>query len=364
MIRVGIIGASPERSWAALAHVPALKALSDYKITAISTTRKETANAAARAYGAALAFDKHEELVAHPEVDLVVVCVKVPHHFSLVLAALDAGKHVYCEWPLGVNLEEAITMTERAEMAGVRTAVGLQARSSPTITYVKDLIRGGYVGGVLSTTLVGTGMRWGAELSQHNAYLANKANGATMLSIPFGHTVDAMCLCLGEFASLNATLAVRRKTATVVETGEVVQVTSDDQVAVSGILTSGAVASIHYRGGTVRGHNLLWEIVGTEGELHLTSESGNAQMFPLSLSGARAGDKALKPLSLPPEYTAGVVGLPTVVATVACAYRLFANDIRTGSKSIPDFADAVVRHRMLATIEKAAQTGERQKLSD
>src|SRR5438093_3650777 len=88
-IRVGIIGANPDRGWASQAHIPALKSLSeDFEITALSTTRRESAEAAAKLYGVPLAFDNHQDLVNSAAVDVVAVTVKVPHHVELATAAL------------------------------------------------------------------------------------------------------------------------------------------------------------------------------------------------------------------------------------------------------------------------------------
>src|SRR5213080_101167 len=75
-IRVGIIGANPDRGWAAQAHIPALTSLSDdFEITALSTTRRESANAAAKRFGVPAAFDNHQELLNSPAVDAVAVTV-------------------------------------------------------------------------------------------------------------------------------------------------------------------------------------------------------------------------------------------------------------------------------------------------
>src|SRR5213592_4614426 len=104
-IRVGIIGANPDRGWAVQAHIPALKSLADdFEITALSTTRRESADAAGTLFGVSAAFDNHYELVNSPNVDVVAVTVKVLYHLELATAALDAGKAVYCEWPLSNGL--------------------------------------------------------------------------------------------------------------------------------------------------------------------------------------------------------------------------------------------------------------------
>src|SRR5438477_8136927 len=176
-IRVGIIGANPERGWAAQAHIPALKSLSDdFEITALSTSRRASADAAGELFGVPRAFDNHQDLVTSDAVDVVAVTVKVPHHLELATAALRAGKAVYCEWPLGNGLHEAETLAALAKQHGVLAVAGLQARSAPAVAYVRDLVEHGYVGEILSTTLVGSGMGWGPTVEPFNAYLNDRKN--------------------------------------------------------------------------------------------------------------------------------------------------------------------------------------------
>src|SRR2546421_6195272 len=144
-IRVGIIGANPDRGWASQAHIPALKSLSDdFEITALSTSRRESAEAAKKLFGVSAAFDNHRDLVSSATVDVVAITVKVPHHLELATAALEAGKAVYCEWPLGTGLKEAETLAALAKQKGVLAVAGLQARSAPAVAYVRDLIKQGY----------------------------------------------------------------------------------------------------------------------------------------------------------------------------------------------------------------------------
>src|SRR3954452_25102040 len=245
-IRVGIIGANPDRGWAAQAHIPALASLADdFEITALSTSRRESADAARKRFGVPTAFDNHHDLVNSPDVDVVAVTVKVPQHLELATAALDAGKAVYCEWPLGNGLKEAETLAALAKRQGVLAVAGLQARSAPPVAYVRELIAEGYVGDVLSTTLIGSGMGWGPAVEAYNAYLNDKANGATLLSIALGHAADALCHCLGEVRQLTATMTARRTTFEVAGTGESRPTTAEDQVAVTGLLEGGAAFAIH-----------------------------------------------------------------------------------------------------------------------
>ncbi len=224
---VGIIGVSPVRGWAATAHIPALRALPDYEIVALSAHTAESARAAGQVFGVSAVFSDHKQLVTQPAVDVVAITVKVPHHGELVSAALAAGKAVYCEWPLGRDLDDARAMAALAAKNGVRTMVGLQARQAPAIEFVQQLLRDRYVGEVLSTTMVGVSIA-GDALVQPNAYMLDKTNGANLLTVPFGHSLDILSYVLGEFADLSAVSDVRRPLITIEETGEQIVKTAAD----------------------------------------------------------------------------------------------------------------------------------------
>src|SRR5437667_318514 len=206
---VGIIGVSPVRGWATTAHIPALRALPSYEIRALSAHSAESARAAGEAFKVSAVFSNHEQLVTQPDIDVVAVTVKVPHHRELVSAALAAGKAVYCEWPLGRDLDEARGMAALAAKQRVRTVVGLQARQAPAIEFVQELLRDGYVGEVLSTTMVGISVP-GDVVVKPNAYMLDKANGANLLTIALGHSLDTLNYLLGEFDDLWAVSDLRR----------------------------------------------------------------------------------------------------------------------------------------------------------
>src|SRR5215211_7804745 len=147
---VGIIGVSPARGWATTAHIPALRALPNYEVRALSAHSAPSARAVGEAFGVSATFSDNEQLVTQSDIDVVAVTVKVPHHRELVSAALAAGKAVYCEWPLGRDLDDARAMAALAAEQRVRTVVGLQARQAPAIERVQQLLSDGYIGEVRS----------------------------------------------------------------------------------------------------------------------------------------------------------------------------------------------------------------------
>ncbi len=360
---VGIIGVSPVRGWAATAHIPALRALPNYEIRALSAHSAESARAAGEVFGVSAVFSDREQMVTQPGIDVVAVTVKVPHHRELVSAALAAGKAVYCEWPLGRDLDDARAMAALAAGQGVRTAVGLQARQAPAVEFVQQLLREGYVGEVLSTTMVGLSVP-GDMVGQPNAYMLDKANGANVLTIAAGHSLDTLNHVLGEFADLSAVAELRRPLITIEETGEQIVKTAADQIAVIGTLTSGATASIHIREAVAGGTGFLWEINGTSGTLRITADAAYPEIYPLTIAGAHGRNEPAElaaPAALTQKWPALTSLDRTPAYNVGRTYAAFAADIGDGTHTVPDFADAVRRHEVIAAIERAAASGERVK---
>ena len=205
-VRLGLIGASVRGTWSARAHLPALRASAEVELTAVCTTRADSAEAARQAWGARLAFDDYRRMVASPEIDAVAVVVRVPSHYAPTKAALEAGKHVYCEWPLGRTTAEAVELAALAKARGLVTAVGLQARVNPAIMHMKELVEAGFVGEVMAIHV--SLMREGVLSRPSNrTWQRDAALGANTLTIANGHTVDAMRFVAGDFARLSAVVA-------------------------------------------------------------------------------------------------------------------------------------------------------------
>jgi predicted dehydrogenase len=354
VIRVGIIGLNPQRGWAIDAHVPALRELSGYRLTALCTSRIESARAAATQLGIEHYFADPQELAQCDDVDLVVVTVKVPEHGRLVRAALDAGKHVYCEWPLAMDLAEARELAQLADQKGVRHVIGLQSREAPVIRYLRHLLADGYIGQLRSSSVIASGMAWGPYIDHGNAYILDQRHAVTMKTVPFGHFIDTFVHCLGEFSQLSADEANFYTQATVVDTGEVRPKTSSDQLLVQGRLRNGASASIHYRGSVSRASNFHWEINGSDGDLLLTSGMGQMQLADITLQGGRGQDQGLQPLAVPAVFQRP--GMPSgYAANVYGVYAKLIESLRGSGPAPADFHDAVRAHQLLAAVDQSVR---------
>jgi predicted dehydrogenase len=104
--------------------------------------------AAAAAFGFARATSDWEALVSDPAVDLVSITTPNRLHAPMALAAIAAGKHVWCEKPLATGLSDAIAMTRAAEAAGVHTMVGFNYLKNPMIELARDIVRSGEIGDI------------------------------------------------------------------------------------------------------------------------------------------------------------------------------------------------------------------------
>jgi predicted dehydrogenase len=351
-IRVGIVGANAERGWGRDAHLDALRTLAQFTIVAVSARTQALAEQAATVFGATRAFGDSLALAQNPDVDLVVVTVKVPEHRAVVLAALAAGKHVYCEWPLGRDLAEAKEMAA-AVRPGIHAVVGLQGLFSPAIRGAVSLIHSGAIGRPRILRVFGSAGAWGNEVAQHYGYLQDKRNGASLETIGGGHTLAAIEALVGPYAEVDARNSTLRKTVRVQGTYESIERTCADHMLVLGLHASGCVSTLEVAGGTAD-RSASFELVGEHGWLRVTGESpATYQLATLTLT-------ASTPIERPAAATAPTLKGPP--ANVAEVYAILAEDIRTGTHRAPNFDDAVRLTHLLDAIDRASSSGMRQQL--
>jgi predicted dehydrogenase len=183
-----------------------------------------------------------------------------------------------------------------------------------------------------------------------------------LLTITGGHTIDALCFCIGEFRELTAFAVCQRDHIPLEATGEMVEKTSPDQLVVNGIVGDGAAVSFQVRGGMRRGTEFLFEIHGENGDLQVTATSrASMQRQELKLKEARGDGTALADLPVPGKYRWVPEGVPPDSPyNVAQLYVRLAESIRDGKPVRPGFDAAVTRHRLLDAIMRASETGMKQ----
>src|SRR6266566_1478013 len=193
--RVGIVGASANKSWAMVSHVPAINGLPGLKLAAVAASNEQSAREAAIAFGADRWFSNPLAMIRDDRIDVITISVKVPAHRELVLAALDAGKAVYCEAPLGRTVAEAEEMA--SAVGSLHTAIGLQGRLNPAVRHAAQLLSSGRIGRPLNARIVNTNVGFGPELPSNYDYFNKTSSGANLLTINGGHTLDVVEAVLG-----------------------------------------------------------------------------------------------------------------------------------------------------------------------
>lgn len=362
-IRLGFIGANVKSTWAAVSHFPALKDHPDVEMTAVCTRNPESAEAARMHFGTKLAFTDVRAMANSPEVDAVAVVVRVPSHYEPTKAAIEAGKPVYTEWPLGRTTAEAEELTALAKAKGVQTVVGLQSRVSPALLYIKELIDTGYVGEVLACN-VSTHRDGPLERPSSRSWQRDITQGANPLTIANGHVIDALRFVAGNFSRVACMASTQVKQWYETDTKQMVDVTAPDNILVCGQLARGAAASVSVGAVPWGGPGFRMEIFGREGAIIATGNISSQRGQMLRVQGAQRS-QTLQDLAIPERYEFVPKSFPRGDPfNVGQMYALFAEGIRSGKPSghLPTFDTAVGLHHFIDTIKRASDTGQTLKI--
>jgi predicted dehydrogenase len=357
-IRVGIIGAG---NWANHGHLRVLDLLPDYKVTAIYARRKEAAEAAAKRFQIPHVLDTVKDLLALPDVDLVLVLNTAPQHAETVRAVIEAGKHVYCEWPLTTSAQTARKLLDLARGAGVRHIVGLQRRLAPHNRFIADLIANGYVGQIRSIRMHVSTNYFQALRPEALAWTAPPENFSSVVAIYGGHFLDMLFQAIGKPTELSALMVNQFKEVTIAETREVISTTTPDQLLLTARLDGAAVLSVHIEGGKRNGSGVQIDITGDAGDLRVTNTSAFGDVGDdYMVEGASGDNLPLQRLEIPASYNwLPESSLPSAVLELANLYAAFAKDLAIDTHSAPTFEDAVWLHWLFDNFETSNSKGVR-----
>ncbi|MCY0898399.1 MAG: Gfo/Idh/MocA family oxidoreductase [Firmicutes bacterium] len=179
-------------------HLPALAARDDVALVGFCDLVEERAQRAAAQYGVpgAIVTTDYREVLT-PEVDVVYVLTTNDAHAALSIAALQAGKHVFCEKPMAVTAAEAEAMVTAARMAGKVLTVGYQSRFRADAQYLKRLCDQGELGHIYFAKALAVRRRgvptWGAFLSKE------KQGGGPLIDIG-SHALDLTLWLMNNYA--------------------------------------------------------------------------------------------------------------------------------------------------------------------
>src|SRR6266699_41858 len=270
-ICVGVVGAAAKSGWAKMSHVPAINDLPGLRLAAVATRNEQSAREAAKAFGADRWFSDPFAMIRDDRIEVITIAVKVPAHRELVLAALDAGKAVYCEAPLGRTVPETEEMASAA--GSLHTAIGLQGRLNPAVRRAAQLLSCGKIGRPLNARIVSTTLGFGPELPSTHDYFNKASSGANLLTFTAGHTLDVVEAVRGAIVEVDARDELLWPAVRLTDIGEESLRETPDHVDVLGKTRSGAIFTADINAGVApEDVRCSFEIRGSEGWLSLTSD--------------------------------------------------------------------------------------------
>jgi predicted dehydrogenase len=364
MIGYGGIGRVHAMGYRSLPYHYGLPA-SSIQLVGVATTRLETAQAAAAEIGCEYWTDDYRQLLARPDVDAVDICVPNHVHAVIVQAAAAAGRHIYCEKPLAMNVAEAKAMVAAAQAAGVITQMTFNFRFVPAVLRAQQLVQEGFLGRIFSFR----GRYYRSSYIDPQKPLTWRqrksiAGGGALFDIG-SHILDLLYSLLGPYESVQATLETlipQRPAAT--GAAELVPVDVDD-IALLHLRTANGVLGLVEvsRMGTGLTNDLQFEIFGEHGALRFSAvDPGWLEVYdvrePEKPIGGMRGFRKLETVQRYPTQKAPDWSMaPDFVRTHAeCQYQ-FIRAVAEGRPASPSLADGLHIQAVMAAAELSSAGG-------
>jgi predicted dehydrogenase len=357
-IRIGLIGAGfmgrahtiAYREVGAVFDLPAAPVLE-----LIAEIDAHTATAAARKLGFRRATADWRQLVQDPTVDLVDITAPTAAHREIAIAALAAGKHVYCEKPLAVTAAEARGLAARAAKTGVVTMVGFNYLKNPIQALARDIIASGEIGDIIDFRGIHAEdymispqapMTWRCSGPRGSGVVADLGSHIVSLARYLVGPIESVCGALDTIVKQRPVAPGARRRR---------RVQADDQARFLVRFAGGCGGTIEASWVTTgRKMQLAYEIAGTKGSLAFTQERMNE--LRLYTAGQKPGREGYKTIMTDPNHP------PYGAFCPAPGHQLGFNDMKVievrdlllavagNGKAWPDFREAWEIQRVIDAV--------------
>jgi predicted dehydrogenase len=308
-LRFGLIGTG----FMGKAHAIALRSVATVfpeieapELTCLVDSNIEKAQRLATSWGFEQASDDWQALCNNPEIDVVDICTPNHLHKDMALAAISAGKHVYCEKPLALNSADALIIWEAAQSAGIRTMMGFNYRCNPLIQTAKAIIDAGEIGEIYNfrgayledyMTDPDTPFSWRCLRSQ---------GGSGALADLGTHLINMAEFLMGPIATVNSQLTQVHPMRPDAVSGELLRVENEDIANVMLTFSRGCSGSMDFsRVATGQKCGLSFEIYGSKGSLSFNQEQMNEiRLYKVSDANDQHGFRTILSGPEHPDYGA------------------------------------------------------------
>ena len=337
-LRVGIIGAG---NIAQNAHLPVYQERKDVEVVAIADWNLERAQEAAKKFHIPHAYQNVEELLAAEEIDYVDICVWNRSHAPVAIAAAKAGKHILCEKPMAIDLEDALKMEASIREAGVQFMLAVPTRYSAEAQLLNQKRKEGKLGDInyAKTANVrrrGTPIGWFTD--------TQKSGGGPVIDIGV-HCIDRTWYLMGRPRPVRVSASTAYQIGNF-KTKGVNRWTAMDSDVTAFDTEDSAAGVIHFENGATMLFEVSWALNAPPTEYtQICGTKAGATLNPLTIYGEDMDyltDNRLTTLN--PNIFDEEIGH-------------FLNSLRTGAPVESPLEDGVTVQRMLQGIYDSARLG-------
>jgi predicted dehydrogenase len=348
-LRVGVVGVG----FGTTVHVPAFVS-EGWDVVAICSRSAERVGKAATDLGIANRHTDYRELVAREDIDVVAVVTPPMAHAEVVLAALEAGKHVLCEKPFALSAAEAQAMLDGAEKRGLTGMVAHEFRFTPQRSHAKQLIDDGYVGTLRSIVVEASYamVRPGRALT----WAGQRALGGGQLGAIGSHFLDSIRFWMGDITSVSARLSTLRPDRVDPVTGAPVQADADDTFTIQLTFANGATGTFAYTAAAPVALGARVTIIGDDGTLSLSQPGVNPTSDDV-VYGGQTGATQLAELPLPERFVPFEDDRDRRLVAFRLLVREFERGIREGGSPSPSFTDGLRVQQVLDAVRESSARG-------
>ncbi|MBV6470239.1 MAG: Myo-inositol 2-dehydrogenase [Nitrospirae bacterium] len=328
-VTVGIVGTG----FGAQVHLPAFRRLSAVTVAGIAGQDRDKTARVAQAQGVPTAYGSWQALIDDKKIEAVVIAVPPRFHCEMVLRALEAGKHVLCEKPFGVDPVEAASMLEKARHSDLVCMVDYQFRMAPERIRLKELLEAGAIGRVRRVTVEWT-VRGRAAGNRAWSWQFDPTVGGGVLFAFGSHVVDYLQWLMGPAKSVTAHLSTRGGPAVM---GPDARPAAADTLDGILLLQDDIPASITISNATPGGRGHWLTVYGERGALVVGNPNQADAVIGTCLYESDPTTGVLREVPVSAPSTDGLSdGRTLLVGRLA---ETFASAIRAGTPTAPSFED-------------------------
>ncbi len=319
----------------------------------------QRAQQAAASLGFARSTADWRELLNDPRIDVIDICTPNHLHAEMALAAMAAGKHVYCEKPLALDIRESTAIVDAAKRAAVRTAIGFNYICNPMVQTARQMIAAGELGEVVGFSGSYVEDYMGDPRAPFTWRCEKKLAGSGALADLGSHLINMAHVLLGPIARVNGIMRTVHQRRTVPASGEVREVENEDLAHALVEFASGVPGTMDIsRVATGYKCGLKVQVLGTLGSVVFDQERMNElRLYRADDATGRQGFRTILAGPQHPDYAAfcpaaghglGINDLKVIEV------RNLLRAIRSGADTWPDFAEGLRVQQVMTAIERSA----------